>query len=710
MKRFVALTLAAVMSAGMAMNVSAASFSDINNVPWEGAKEYINNAADLGLMVGDTDSKGQKVFRAKDKITYCEAMQLAYSVLKGSDSLKTSVDAQAKWKSTMQSANIPEWAYPAVSYGLETGVLSANDIKIFMKSAGVNRDATRENVAVIFGKALSHISDVNTSATLTFKDKDEITATSVPYIDLLARLNILVGDDNGSFNPKNYINRAEMAVIASKSYNKINDIKKESAAQQSGAVQSIKGTIILTDNGSSQKTIAISDSTTRSVSTYTINSSTPVITLDGVAKSYDDISLGDVVTVAVSNGVVVSIVINEDKADVSEEELSTATEGYLNNITSYAVTLDTESGKQARYEFASNPRITLNGGLISKDDLYNYVTDRHYIYAELTLDSTGKIVSLETSFKDVEGELTNVKDGYVYVKLEYGGKSKSVKVEVASDCQFYLDSEKISDTKAEKLFTEEDKKGYYAVVEVNSNDKAKKVEIFHDTYTNGELVSISASDIEMKSNFGRTVNYEFDDEAKFYLNGSESTYKKIRDALSSSDMLVTLEFDGDLVTSVKAQQKEIQGKLDTVDDKAIIIIDSNNNEVILKISGNMKCTLNDEEIAYTNLKRFFKETENTVVANVKLNDDLTVSSIIANEGSDYEGELVSLTSSSITFTDVVGAEHTYKIEPAARGYVNGEEYINIDKAVEAGKNNKKVRVKITLSSRGYANRVYITTD
>lgn len=709
MKRFTALTLAAVMSAGMAMNVSAANFSDINNVPWEGAKEYINNVADLGLMVGDTNSKGQKVFRANDKITYCEAMQLAYSVLKGTDSLKTSADVQAKWKSAMQSANIPEWAYPAVSYGLENGVVSANDIKIFMKGAGVNRDATRENVAVIFGKALSHISSVNTSASLTFKDKDKITATSVPYIDLLARLNILVGDNNGNFNPKNYINRAEMAVITSKSYNKINDIKKESTVQPTNPVQSIKGTIILTDNGSSQKTIAISDSTTGSVSTYTINSSTPVITLSGGLKSYEDISLGDVVTVAVSNGVVVSIIINEDKTDTPEEDLSTATEGYLNNITNYAVTLDTESGKQARYEFSSNPRITLNGGLISKDDLYKYVTDRYYIYAELTLDRTGKIVSLETSFKNVEGELTNVKNGYVYVKFEYGGKSKSVKVETASDCQFYLDSEKISDTKAERLFTEDGKKDFYAVVEVNSNDMAKKVEIFHDTYTNGELVSISASDIEMKSNFGRTVNYEFDDAVGFYLNGNKSTYKKIRDALKSSDMLVTLEFDGDLVTSVKAQQKEIQGRLDTVDDKAIIIIDSDDNEVTLKISRDMKCVLNDEDIEYTNLKRFFKETENTVVADVKLNDDLTVNSIIANEGSDYEGEVVSITNSSITFVDVVGIEHTYKIEPAARGYVNGEESLNIDKAVEAGK-NKNAKVKITLSSRGYANRVYITTD
>ena len=62
MKKYFAVFMAALMSLGTAVSVSAASFSDINNVPWEGAKEYINKVADLGLMVGDTDKSGNKVF------------------------------------------------------------------------------------------------------------------------------------------------------------------------------------------------------------------------------------------------------------------------------------------------------------------------------------------------------------------------------------------------------------------------------------------------------------------------------------------------------------------------------------------------------------------------------------------------------------------------------------------------------------------------
>ena len=292
MKKYIVMAAAAVMTISSAVTASAANFYDIDNVPWEGAKEYINSVSDLGLMVGDTDSAGHKVFRAKDRITYCEAMQLAYSILKNTGAMQTEVttDTINKWKTKMDAAYIPEWAYNCVAYGLETGILSENDITVFMKSKGVNRDATRENVSVIFGKAIQHLSSVDKSAVLTFNDKDKVAATSVPYIELLSRLQILVGDDAGNFNPKNYINRAEMAVMTSKTYYKASELKKQQTTT-TPAVQVVSGTVILTDDGTSSKTIAISANETGVVSTFELNSTIPVISSDGATKSYSDIKI-----------------------------------------------------------------------------------------------------------------------------------------------------------------------------------------------------------------------------------------------------------------------------------------------------------------------------------------------------------------------------------------------------------------------------------
>ena len=215
----------------------------------------------------------------------------------------------------------------------------------------------------------------------------------------MARLGILVGDSDGNFNPKNYINRAEMAVIASKSYEKINELKKSEEKPETPATQDFSGTIILTDDGSDNKTIAVSENETGKTATFTLNSSTPVITEDGKTKKYEDITVGDMVTVTTANGVVVSVRILVDNENIDEDKKDDdVLEGYLNNITSRVITFDTEDGEQKRYEFSSNPRITLNGGLVSKDDLYEYVVDRNTLFIKVTLDKNGEVDSLSAEF------------------------------------------------------------------------------------------------------------------------------------------------------------------------------------------------------------------------------------------------------------------------------------------------------------------------
>ena len=81
MNRKAALFLAAVMAAGSAVSVTAAeTFADINDVPWGGAQAYINSVYQNGLMVGDVNDNGERVFRAKDSISYNETVQLVYSL------------------------------------------------------------------------------------------------------------------------------------------------------------------------------------------------------------------------------------------------------------------------------------------------------------------------------------------------------------------------------------------------------------------------------------------------------------------------------------------------------------------------------------------------------------------------------------------------------------------------------------------------------
>ncbi|MDO4531154.1 MAG: S-layer homology domain-containing protein, partial [Bacillota bacterium] len=76
MKRKAALLLSAVMAvSSLPMTAYAANFKDINEVAW--AAGTIASVADKGLISGYDDN----TFRGKNNVTYCEAMQMVYTVL-----------------------------------------------------------------------------------------------------------------------------------------------------------------------------------------------------------------------------------------------------------------------------------------------------------------------------------------------------------------------------------------------------------------------------------------------------------------------------------------------------------------------------------------------------------------------------------------------------------------------------------------------------
>lgn len=237
MKKKITTFMAAVLTAGcFSVPGYAADFSDLDEVPWDGAKNYIQTVSDLGLMVGDIHPvTGKERFRPAARVSYCEATQLAYMVLKQTNNLKTSTENLTdKWKSTMEKNNIPEWAYESISYALENKIISTNDVARFITKSGdelISNYASRESVAVIFGKALSHLYTLNASPALNFADVSAIASTSAPYIELLTSLGILSADEQNNFNPRTFINRSQIAVIGSKTYDVLSAKAKEEPAQ-----------------------------------------------------------------------------------------------------------------------------------------------------------------------------------------------------------------------------------------------------------------------------------------------------------------------------------------------------------------------------------------------------------------------------------------------------------------------------------------------
>lgn len=278
----------------------AADFYDIDNVPWEGAKDYINAVSDYGLMVGDTDAYGRKVFRAKDPVTCSETAQLIYTVLKSANIGTISASSVLNWADTLDTYSIPEWARPAVSYCLDNGIIAPSELSGFM-SGGKQVPAKRETVALFFGRSLSYL--VSSFPELTFKDLNDISQGAIPSVKALYALNIMIGDDNNNFNPKNNINRAEMAVVVSKSH-----------------VLTGGGTVIPKNPGETGTVISlVSLDSSSYMLTAQINGERKIFIGDSSVKvfknnkdiSFSDIREGDLISISYRNSIISSITVSE---------------------------------------------------------------------------------------------------------------------------------------------------------------------------------------------------------------------------------------------------------------------------------------------------------------------------------------------------------------------------------------------------------------
>ena len=227
MKKIITFATAASLVMGsMAMPVYGATFADINTVTWDGFKPFLEEAAELGLMSGYNEN-GKKYCKPRNNVTYCEAVQLMYSIMRVYSGQDVSDTTVTKWKPVISAYNIPDWAYKATAYSLEKGILTTSDLNNLQGNANkINvKPAPREAVGVIFGKALDTVNgyDTKSGATLSYKDKGSVSTAAVPYLELLNRANLMVGDTDNKFNPKANISRAEMAVLSVKTYNKLTE-------------------------------------------------------------------------------------------------------------------------------------------------------------------------------------------------------------------------------------------------------------------------------------------------------------------------------------------------------------------------------------------------------------------------------------------------------------------------------------------------------
>jgi len=387
-------------------------FADINNVPWSGAAQYIDEAYSLGLMAGYVEN-GSRYCKAKNNVTYCEAVQLMYSIMCSYSGTSVSSSVVSKWTSTMAANNLPTWCYNSVAYALENSILSTNDLMIFMSSSGSQNNARREDVAVIFGKALSKVYSISSNPTITYNDKSSVATTSIPYIELLNRLEIMVGDSSNNFNPKVNINRAEMAVLSSKAYNKLKSGGSAVGGATTGQIVQYAGTVQSKTSNGSGYTISLAGKSGGVTVTYTFTTNASTTVLNGSsASTVDKINTGDTV-VAVCNGTVASTILITATGSTSTSTKS----GTISSLTNSKISLKSgTSTKDYSINDSSNVIVKIDGSTSSFSTLKSKFSGGSNYTATVTLDSNSYVTKIEAKSGDDENTVSKLTSSYVTLK------------------------------------------------------------------------------------------------------------------------------------------------------------------------------------------------------------------------------------------------------------------------------------------------------
>lgn len=445
-KHTVALALAAMLAC-QPLSVYAATFADMNQAPWAGAEASINKAASLGLVVGETRN-GKTYFRPRDSVSLSESCQLAYKLLIQTGKAKADDSVTQKWTPIMNAYGIQSWAYPAVSYCLENGILATSNLSGFMKN-GSNLPATREQAATILGRALTKgvSSYTANETTTTFLDNSSISTEAKPYVALLKRVGVVNGDDSNKFNPKKTLNRTETAVLVTNLYGVLEKATTPTTptTPTNPTISTQKGTVATMTNFY----VNLKDS----AAYYMLASGGTTITLNGSSATMSDVVKLYKAGTSIDVTLTLDSSLHITKLEATYKETK-KTKGSLTKVRynktdkEGSITID----KDSTYSFTDKDDvdIRIDKKSYSLKELYDLFTKAEDDKAtiEVTLDNKGNLTKITGSTKEssssdsLKGKISDMsynkskETGYIKLK----GKTTKYEIDDTEDVTVKIDN------------------------------------------------------------------------------------------------------------------------------------------------------------------------------------------------------------------------------------------------------------------------------
>lgn len=695
MKRFLTLATTAALVLGSTNAVAFGStFADINTVPWPGAATFIDEAASLGLMSGYTEN-GKKYCKPRNKVTYCEATQLMYSIMKTYYKQDVTNETITKWKPIMDAYKIPSWAYNAVAYALDKGILVTNDLTKFMKG-NTQQNANREDVGVIFGKALGKVYTVDMDAKLTFKDAGSISKASVPYLDLLYDKNIMVGDDYNNFNPKVNINRSEMAVLSVKTYKLLTGSGSSGSTggtttkPETPSNGSVTGTIVnvsVLENG--DLFCSVKTNTGTGLNLFG-KKGTANAYYDGKEIDFSEIGTGDSVSLSYANGDIKTITVTKSVNGIGSKQTFD-----LVDMTSNKITVK-DGSKEKTYTMADDVKVYLDDKSTTPSRIYSALDNGDDFSVTIYLNADDKVTKLYATTKNdnpKSGLLTDLDDDELTIKVN--GKSYDYDVDSNVDVKDELTDYSFSDLK--KHYDDTD---FYVTLTTNSKNAVTKITVnYAEDEVNGVLTDVTSRKLTIKAQ-GDTYTYNLDSDVDVKVDGKSKDidFLKENHEKTSYRVSLTLNRDDDVtdIVAIEESMGESKGIIKRLSSSTIEIKNDKGDTFsydLLDDIDDIDVTLNGKSADFDDLKDKYKEYDIRAELSFK---NKQVSKIVAVNTEADKGELRAIDEDEITIL-VDGDKFTYNLDDDVEVTLEDDDY-SLSKLIKAFNDYENFEVKLKFNS------------
>lgn len=695
MKRFLTLATTAALVLGSTNAVAFGStFADINTVPWPGAATFIDEAASLGLMSGYTEN-GKKYCKPRNKVTYCEATQLMYSIMKTYYKQDVTNETITKWKPIMDAYKIPSWAYNAVAYALDKGILVTNDLTKFMKG-NTQQNANREDVGVIFGKALGKVYTVDMDAKLTFKDAGSISKASVPYLDLLYDKNIMVGDDYNNFNPKVNINRSEMAVLSVKTYKLLTGSGSSGSTggtttkPETPSNGSVTGTIVnvsVLENG--DLFCSVKTNTGTGLNLFG-KKGTAKAYYDGKEIDFSEIGTGDSVSLSYANGDIKTITVTKSVNGIGSKQTFD-----LVDMTSNKITVK-DGSKEKTYTMADDVKVYLDDKSTTPSRIYSALDNGDDFSVTIYLNADDKVTKLYATTKNdnpKSGLLTDLDDDELTIKVN--GKSYDYDVDSDVDVKDELTDYSFSDLK--KHYDDTD---FYVTLTTNSKNAVTKITVnYAEDEVNGVLTDVTSRKLTIKAQ-GDTYTYNLDSDVDVKVDGKSKDidFLKENHEKTSYRVSLTLNRDDDVtdIVAIEESMGESKGIIKKLSSSTIEIKNDKGDTFsydLLDDTDDIDVTLNGKSADFDDLKDKYKEYDIRTELSFK---NKQVSKIVAVNTEADKGELRAIDEDEITIL-VDGDKFTYNLDDDVEVTLEDDDY-SLSKLIKAFNDYENFEVKLKFNS------------